>query len=171
MASENANCETEKPFSVADECGDNGTEPMGVKVLQQHRRNTSGLKKGWQPGQSGNPSGRKKGFDALAALRAFVREKPDGEDKSRYLNLLDVCYKRAMAGSSRHLQLFLDRLMPLKSIKISEDTKRLVVEYSLAAPPLGWTPPTVVIDADGEGKLLTQGKGDVSQCQANTAVP
>ncbi len=116
----------------------------------------------FKKGQSGNPSG--KNGSEIDVLRAFARRKPKGGgDRTHWEMLVQKCYDKAMAGCSRHMQLFFDRLAPHKSIRINEDNRTLTVTMSLAAPPEGWKPPELLIDADGDGKLLPHDKGDISQ--------
>jgi hypothetical protein len=71
---------------------------------------TEKKRKGWQPGQSGNPSGKKPGCGALQKLRATLApEVPD---------ILAGLVTAAKAGDTQAARLILERVLPaLKAVE------------------------------------------------------
>lgn len=136
---------------------DNDTQPAPIEVTgqQQSSRGAHLRKYQFKKGQSGNPNGRAKGPGFYDALRAYADEKPEaGDDATRFAGVLRVLFKRAMEGSSRHTQLILDRLVPHKSIKVTEDHKSVTVLMQIAAPPAQWVQPMVTVDGEGHARLV-----------------
>ena len=61
---------------------------------------------GFQPGKSGNPNGRPKGSISLVErLKKRLREHPEQID-----TILDALFEQAINGSSKHLEIILDRI-------------------------------------------------------------
>lgn len=58
----------------------------------------------WQPGQSGNPAGRKPGSGEVAALRAGIREHVPA--------IVQKLVEAALAGDTGAARLLLERVIP-----------------------------------------------------------
>ncbi len=65
----------------------------------------------FQPGQSGNPSGRPKGIITFAnELRKALQEQPNGDGKTRMRRILDAAIDRAEAGDLGYFRELVDRI-------------------------------------------------------------
>ncbi len=98
----------------------------------------------------------------MGALRAYADGKPNGDGTTRLEGLIAAIWKRALGGSSRHAQLILDRLMPHKSIRVTENNRTVQVLMQVAEAPKAWQQPMIEVDAEGDAKLLpTKASKDV----------
>jgi len=84
----------------------------------------------FQPGQSGNPSGRSKDKIWTDALRRAMLRKASGEDKQAIEKLADKCLELAMGGDVSALKEIGNRLdgMPVQSQEIDLRTDPLVIK-------------------------------------------
>lgn len=65
---------------------------------------TEKKRKGWQPGQSGNPSGKKPGCGALQKLRASLDPEVPG--------IIETVVAAAKAGDMQAARIILERVLP-----------------------------------------------------------
>jgi hypothetical protein len=83
---------------------------MGSRGKNRRKTGASILEAGkatrFKPGQSGNPDGRPRTAKFNEAARE-ISEEVDKKGKSGAERLALYCFKRALRGSTRHLQLFL----------------------------------------------------------------
>jgi len=79
-------------------------------VQQQPKNNRLGgaTGKGFLPGQSGNPGGRKKGTSITAILNRKLDELDD-DGKSRAEKVAEVIVREALAGDYRFVDMLLNR--------------------------------------------------------------
>jgi hypothetical protein len=79
--------------------------------LKQRRNNEKNALavtgKGFQPGVSGNPNGRPRTAKFSEAARQLVAEIDDRTGETNAGCLVRHCFKKAMHGSARHLELLL----------------------------------------------------------------
>lgn len=84
----------------------------------------------FQPGQSGNPTGRAKDKIWTDALRRALLRKEKGEDKQAIEKLADKCLALAMAGDVSALKEIGNRLdgMPVQAQEIDLRTDPLIIK-------------------------------------------
>ncbi|MHC4511423.1 MAG: DUF5681 domain-containing protein [Planctomycetota bacterium] len=117
----------------------------------------------FKKGQSGNPKGRPKGTAFIDVLRAYAAEEPNG--KPRWREAVEFMWKKAFSGNgnSRYVKVIVDRLIPSQQVRISEDHKSVQVLMQIAIPPDKWAPSELIVDADGDAKLLGNNDSKTSE--------
>jgi hypothetical protein len=139
-----------------------GVPKADEPALTGRQRSLANLKP-WPKGVSGNAkgtNGRGKN-DHTALLRAFLDARPKGTDLTRFDLLLHQVFKSAMNGSIKAAALLFDRAVPIKAIVKHESERRVVfLKPTTAQPPPGWQQPELIVDVDGESKLLTKDDTD-----------
>lgn len=98
---------------------------------------------GWQPGQSGNPAGRKPGTSEVAKLRAAI--------EAHVPEIVTKLVEMAKAGDSAAARLLLERVIP--PVKATEQTVRLSL-------------PDGSLTDQGKAVIAALGAGDVAPGQA-----
>ncbi len=134
--------------------GDNGNADNQPAVSRKRNPADHLAPYRFKPGICPNPGGRPKGFDEIAAFRAYGRRKPKGSDRTHFEEVVASIFERAKEGSSRHAKIVMDILAPLTRVVKHETERRVIVNMIASGPPASWQRPVLDVSEDGSTRLL-----------------